>query len=568
MNNAHLNRRQWLATAAASGTAAALTSNFASPALAAAPATSSVGGNAGGSVGDMLLLAIDDVSLPYRKDVALYLSTPKVRPEPVLTPSPLGSGAPDDLAAHFYGTVLHDGGKYRMWYYACHWGKNPDWSPRLMRQVAKSPGWFRGECPLFQGPLCYAESDDGIAWTKPALGQLLFKGSRENNALSLPHAIVSGAIVIKDDADPDPARRYKMTYQFFPDQSVPPIEEYGTKTSVALAVSPDGLAWTMIGMPFLNQFVEPSSFIKHAGQYVIHYHTAQDWGYLSEGGSLCGRTGVARVSADFAEWPDMLAEAFALAEPEDRSLRGANGPYDQVHLGVGAASFGNVCVGLYGLWHNAANDKAFDQISCDFGLLVSNDGVHFREPVKGHRFIKREDSLATPVPGYEFHTILCQSNGILNVGDETLIYHGRWRNVGGNELDETLKYYSAEVALATLPRDRWGGFSTNPGVNEGLVCSTAVALPTAGCQILLNADAARAMRVELLDEGFGPLADFSGDNSGTLDVDGGLDCVVNWPATELASLKGKKVRVRVWLKNAEQDPPRLYAMSLRGTETV
>ena len=142
------------------------------------------------------LLAIDDVSLPLRKNVCLYLSKPTVRREPVLVPSPLESNAPDNLAAHFYGTVLHDGGKFRMWYYACHRGKNPDWPPRKMQQVAKKPGWLinaKEGYEIVQGPLCYAESDDGIAWTKPALGQLLFKGSRANNALDLPHTIVSGA---------------------------------------------------------------------------------------------------------------------------------------------------------------------------------------------------------------------------------------------------------------------------------------------------------------------------------------------------------------------------------------
>ena len=85
-----------------------------------------------------LYLAIDDRALPFRKDVGLYLTKPTVRPAPVLSPAPFGSGAVDDSGAHFYGTVLHDAGKFRMWYYACHWGKNPDWPPRLMQQVAKS----------------------------------------------------------------------------------------------------------------------------------------------------------------------------------------------------------------------------------------------------------------------------------------------------------------------------------------------------------------------------------------------------------------------------------------------
>ncbi len=73
------------------------------------------------------LLAIDDVSLQLRKNTCLYLSKPTVRPEPVLVPSRVDSDAPDNLAANFYGTVLQDGGRFRMWYYACHRGMNPDW---------------------------------------------------------------------------------------------------------------------------------------------------------------------------------------------------------------------------------------------------------------------------------------------------------------------------------------------------------------------------------------------------------------------------------------------------------
>jgi hypothetical protein len=264
MNDAILNRRKWLTAAAVTGAAAALPSHGALHALEGEPAARRRDA-AGATDGKTIWLAIDDVSLPFRKNVGLYLGKPKVRPAPVLAPSPIESAAPDNLAAHFYGTVLQDGGRFRMWYYACHWGQNPDWSPPMKQQVAISDG-----TQLHQGPLCYAESNDGIEWTKPALGQVLFKGSRQNNALALPHAVVSGAIVIKDDADPDPARRYKMTYQFFPNFTDPVIPEYGRQPSVALAVSPDGLEWKVIGIPFLNQFVEPSSFIKHAGRYVVH----------------------------------------------------------------------------------------------------------------------------------------------------------------------------------------------------------------------------------------------------------------------------------------------------------
>src|SRR5689334_15097202 len=116
-----------------------------------------------------LMLAIDDESLPIKKNLCLYLSKPKVRPDPVLFPSPRESNAPDNCAAMFYGTVLHDEGRFRMWYHACHWGMNPDWPPHMLRQFVKYKD------PVLLGPACYAESDDGIHWQKSALGQVLFK---------------------------------------------------------------------------------------------------------------------------------------------------------------------------------------------------------------------------------------------------------------------------------------------------------------------------------------------------------------------------------------------------------
>jgi len=509
------------------------------------------------------LLAIDDVSLPFRKNVHLQLSTPTVRPEPVLMPSAFESDAPDNLAAHFYGTVLHDEGTFRMWYYACHWGKNPDWPPKLMQQIARTTLWAGPQCPLYAGPICYAESDDGIVWRKPPLGQVLFKGSRANHALAIPHVLIGAADVIKDTDDPDPARRYKMVYQFFPDQADPPIsDEYGDRPTIALACSPDGLVWTVTSIPFRGQFIEQSSFYRHGGRYVVQYHVMDSWsGWRSEGGAKCGRVGVARVSSDWDNWPDLITETFALAEPEDHALRGMDGPYDQVHMGVGAASFGNVCVGLYGMWHNADNKRSYGEISCDFGLVVSNDGVHFREPARGRRFIRREDSPVTPMPGLNAPTVLCQGNGILNVGDQTRIYHSRWRNVGHD--DATLRHYYAEVALATLPRDRWGALTLNdsaPGddVTEGVICSATLTLSDR-CELRINADTSPGgLSVDLLDEHFRPVAGFSG---GAIQGEG-LSCPVHWPGRSISELAGQSVRVQIRLRRQGDATPRVYAMYL------
>ena len=52
------------------------------------------------------LFAIDDHSLPLRKNLCYYIPKPKVRPEPVLLPSRDNPDAPDYVGTHFYGTVL------------------------------------------------------------------------------------------------------------------------------------------------------------------------------------------------------------------------------------------------------------------------------------------------------------------------------------------------------------------------------------------------------------------------------------------------------------------------------
>lgn len=61
-----------------------------------------------------------------------------------------------------YYTVFQDGDRYRMYYRGSHYDvKN---RKRAHREVA-----------------CYAESNDGVHWTKPSLGIIEFEGSKENN---------------------------------------------------------------------------------------------------------------------------------------------------------------------------------------------------------------------------------------------------------------------------------------------------------------------------------------------------------------------------------------------------
>jgi hypothetical protein len=358
--------------------------------------------------------------------------------------------------------------------------------------------------------------------------------------------MTEGAFVIRDCEEPDPERLYKMVYEITP--------------TIGTATSGDGLHWKPgPESPIGGKFLEPSSFYKYDGLYIVN---GQADG-RSEGGHPRGRTGYAYVSADFEHWLAESCESFAMPEPADPTARGGDKPYDQAHLGVGAVSCGNALVGLYCMWHNRPYPTAGDSFgmgttSGDFGLVVSNDGLHFREPVKGHVFLRRDQSPVTPLKHIQYQTILCQANGILNVGEETRIYHGRWANAS------RIEDYYGEVALATLPRDRWGALGLFPDKAEGSVWSAPMKLPEGGCEATLNAEAAAAISVEVADYRFALLAAFSGENTGGTTAPGGLDCPVVWPGRSLAALGGRTVRFRLRLKRTGDLDPRLYAIYLRS----
>jgi len=323
------------------------------------------------------------------------------------------------------------------------------------------------------------------------------------------------------------------------------------------ATSPDGTHWTAAeGYP-TERFLEMGSFYRFGDRYIVH---GQGVG-KDKNGDPEGLQGYASTSADFVQWDRDYHETFRLPEPEDVALRGLVGDYPQVHLGVGATSFGNVAVGLYGIWHNPSETERRKEgwygaglITCDLGLVVSNDGVTFREPVKDHVYISGKESPVTPVLGVDDPTILCQANGVLNVGDKTLIYHGRWRNATVTGQD-----YYAEVALATLPRDRWGSLRLAKGAAQGTVWSAPITIPESGCNILLNADGAADVTVELAGEKGDLLPAFSGENRGVVQDAESAVRAVRWADETLSCLGGKTVRLKLGLSG---DKTGLYAVYL------
>jgi len=102
-----------------------------------------------------------------------------------------------------HGTVMSDQGKLRMWY----------------------------RCYSPESTTCYAESADGIHWTKPNLGLWEWRGSKDNNIVDIGQ--VHFPLVFKRPRERDPSKRYALFCM-----------QLHRKRKHGVAYSPDGLHWT------------------------------------------------------------------------------------------------------------------------------------------------------------------------------------------------------------------------------------------------------------------------------------------------------------------------------------
>ncbi len=109
--------------------------------------------------------------------------------------------------------------------------------------------------------VCYAESDDGITWQRPAMNQFFQDEFPGNNIVLRWDSYYNDSnSVIEDMSDPDPQRRYKMM-----------IFHLDTKdddlTGNGLFVSPDGLRWTFTGTVLPAQDASTLWQDKRTGHY-------------------------------------------------------------------------------------------------------------------------------------------------------------------------------------------------------------------------------------------------------------------------------------------------------------
>ena len=493
------------------------------------------------------LFAFDNVSIPFSQNLRLEMREPEKHPgNPVVQRGE--PGTPDSWAVQFYGSVIREGGKFRMWYVA----------------AGDERGEVTGHCSSCWRP-AYAESDDGINWTKPELGLVDYHGSSANNLVSIgPHPLgILNLKVLAEPDDPNPAHRYKMTaHAWF---SKHERRKHGTLVTF---VSTDGLHWNMAmdiepvdaEIPLESTALPPIHCEPAGGLYKwdgMYYSSGQGGGQTTR--PCHGRPVRMYRSRDFVEWSQTSNVGFVrdaqhhLLGP-GRSLEG-----EQTHEGVSVWHRGNVLLGLYGQWHGA---RDWSDVRIDLGFHVSNDGIYFREPAYEWTFLRRGENGAWDQGG------LLQAQGFENVGDKTYIWYGAW--------DPRTRDPRGGVGLATLPRDRVAdlvveeagqgdGDYQMPAIRGELITAAVPAAPDTIYRFYLNADGLGAdafLRVELLSQHERPLPQFSGENAAVV-CQSGFQTPIVWDGQDAVADLADSFRIKVTFEGQRQTEIRFSALYIQ-----
>jgi hypothetical protein len=172
----------------------------------------------------------------------------------------------------FFLTVREEGGKLRMWY-VCR------------------DGWGDGS----QANLAYAESIDGITWSKPDLGVYEYKGSRANNLVGV-HSLEG---VVFQDPNMPPEQRYIYV-------STGKAESKDKSTSAVTSVfrhySSDGLHWKRDPQPLIDAGSDTQNVVwwdQHRKEYVVIVR-----GWTTNGRRVVSRLGLPSLTTPSAVKPD------------------------------------------------------------------------------------------------------------------------------------------------------------------------------------------------------------------------------------------------------------------------
>jgi hypothetical protein len=425
-------------------------------------------------------LFVDDHLIASMDGVALKMHKPQAQ-EVVLT-----CDAPWEGNTSAYFTFFEDGGLYRVYYRGSHFDETSKKSSHV--ETA-----------------CYAESRDGLNWTKPNLGLMEFNGSKENNIVLIGEGCHNFAPFKDTNPRCPPESRYKALAR--------------AGAGLRAWQSSDGIRWSRIRKePVITAGAFDSQNLAFYDAKLGAYRSY--WRYFRGGvpdgrGKMTPRLRDIRtaISKDFLTWFDQADLQYGSA-PDEQLYTNAIQPYARAqHLLIGFPT-------RYEPKHSQVEPV----------LMTSRDGVNFRrwpEPVipidaPQDRDGNRSNYMAL---------------GLLSLpGDAGLSVYG------------TEAYYKGRGSRVRRFSYRMDGFASASAQEKGTLVTKT--LTFSGAKLTLNVVSKRTTRVEVQDAAGKAYPGFQ--LSDCIPIQGDfIKQEVRWKEAKVESLAGKAVRLHFELQEAD-----------------
>ena len=413
----------------------------------------------------------------------------------------------EDFRLTSYFTVVQDGDLCRM-YYSC-FDKDQWHTPRAWEDHAY---------------LCYAESKDGIHWTKPDLGIVEFQGSRANNILL--RSVVDGTVFIDPQAPPE--KRYKLLHTIGPHQGGLRVSTSADGIHFEIAPEPV-VAWTPDSQQ--NAFWDP-----RRGQYAAYLRGRPDMG-LDIQNRVVVHLALDDIESPWTGPPQIVFQRDATDLPEVDFYTNAcvYYPWAQDAYFMFPAAY-----------HHFPPEMGNDGL-LDSHMAVSRDGIRWERP-------DRRSYLRLGEAGAWDAAFIMMGVGLVRQGDTLYQYyngvdlsHGGTRGMSEEERTQWRRW-----SKMGRVEQRLDGFYSLDAAYEGGWFETPL-LRFEGDHLELNIDtsAAGLARVGILDQTGTGIPGFGLDDCDDIFIND-VAHVVTWKGNQnLSSLAGKPIRLRFQMRAAK-----------------
>jgi len=402
-----------------------------------------------------------------------------------------------------YSTLIHDGGLYRLYY----------------RGIPNSGSDGRaGEVT------CYAESKDGIHWTRPNLGLHEVHGTKDNNViLATPPFTHNFAPFLDRKPGVPAAERFKAVGGT-------------TRSGLAAFVSADGIRWRKLreepilppgGSRYDSQNL--AFYSEAEGKYVCYFRTfkrigGQNFRWISK-----------TASDDFRTWSPETEMTFGDAPPE-HLYTNQTSPYfraPHIRISIAARFFpGRQVIDDAEAKAINVDPKYYKDIS-DAVLMSTRGGTSY-DRTFGEAFIR---------PGLGLENWVSRTN------------YPAWNVVQTGPAEMSLyvnKNYGQPTAQLVRYTMRLDGFaSVHAGAEGGELVTKPLRFQGAALDLNFATSAGGSVRVELQDESGRPMPGFALTDAREM-IGDQIARAARWASGgDVSSLAGKTVRVRFVLKDAD-----------------